>query len=381
MVSFIVKSETFKHHLDLVSKILASNSEIPILSFIKLQSSVKRSQIKLTASNSSQFISVVFDAEVKKDHAIAINPKVLSGVLPKLKGQHISVSINEDDSISFILNAEGANIELPCLSADDYPSFPVLDQSESFDIDVKTLRDGLNNTLFAASSEISKQILTGVNIKSVPEGNKTWVKFAATDSHRLATAVIPLDSEIPEFNLTIPAIALNEVLKLASEYTDKNIVSVKTSETMVSFSIGDRNLTSTILNGEYPRYEQLIPSEFEIIWQCDRRTLIDAIELIAVIDQKNGQVQMEFEPNSGEVILKSSSNGVGSAAQSIDADFSIPEKMVISFNIKYLLSGLKTIQSDGIAVSMNAPSTPVVIIPVDAELTTEYLVMPTLIRK
>lgn len=381
-LSFTVKSDAFKYHLDLVSKILATNAEIPILSLVKLQSSVKRSQLKLTASNGCQFISVAFDAEVKKDHEIAINPRILSGVLPKLKGKEITVDITEDESIKMTLSAGGANVELACMSSEDYPSFPVLEQSESFDIDVKTLKNGLNNTLFAASTDLSKQILTGVNIKSIA-GERACLKFAATDSHRLTTAVIPVESEIPEFSLTIPAIALNEVLKLISEYAPENIVSIKISETMVSFSIGDRNLTSILLNGDYPSYEQLMPSKFETIWQCDRASLIQAIELIAVIDQKNGLVRMELEPNSGEVVLKSFADGVGSATQSIDAEYSISEKMAIAFNIKYLLNGLKTIDSDDIVVQMNKPSTPVVIIPDysdNLELATEYLVMPVQIR-
>jgi len=142
----------------------------------------------------------------------------------------------------------------------------------------------------------------------------------------------------------------------------------------------DQVLTSRSLDGSYPNYRQLIPAAFQRRLVLDRRAFIAALERVAVLaDQHNNVVKISADTGNGTVTIRADAQDVGSGSESLAAVIE-GDAIEIAFNVRYLLDGLKAMASDQVALQCNAPTTPAVLAPLEAEDPFTYLVMPVQIR-
>jgi DNA polymerase-3 subunit beta len=147
----------------------------------------------------------------------------------------------------------------------------------------------------------------------------------------------------------------------------------------VVFSFSNQRLTSRTLEGQYPAYRQLIPRQFERQITIERRLLLSAVERIAVLaDQKNNIVKFSIDSINQELALSVDAQDVGSGRELMPAEVS-GESIEIAFNIKYLIDGLKALQSNQIQMQLNTATTPVILTPL-GNLKMIYLIMPVQIR-
>ena len=147
----------------------------------------------------------------------------------------------------------------------------------------------------------------------------------------------------------------------------------------VVFEWANQRLTSRILEGQYPAYRQLIPRQFERQIALERRQLLSALERIAVLaDQKNNIVKFSIDSVNQELALSVEAQDVGSGREAMPAQIS-GESIEVAFNIKYLIDGLKALQSNVIQMQLNNPLSPVILTPLGS-LKMTYLIMPVQIR-
>ncbi|MGD1918822.1 MAG: DNA polymerase III subunit beta, partial [Pleurocapsa sp.] len=222
---------------------------------------------------------------------------------------------------------------------------------QKMELPIALLNEGLGGCLFAASTELSKQVLTGVHLKTkaLGEGDNTDIlEFAATDSHRLAVVATDLNGkdieaestvDLPEFAVTIPAKALRELERILGDASSTDRVKVSFDDVVMIFELGDRLLTSAKIPGDYPAYGQLIPKDFAREMVVDRKRLLSGLELVAVLAQKNNLVKFNLSNDLGELTVSADAQDIGNAKQSLPAEI-IGEDIEIAFNIKYLMDGL-----------------------------------------
>ena len=145
------------------------------------------------------------------------------------------------------------------------------------------------------------------------------------------------------------------------------------------FECGDQRLTSRLLEGQYPNYNQLIPRQFARQVTIERRSLVSALERIAVIaDRKNNVVKLSLDSEAQSLALSVDAQDVGSGQETMPVQFS-GESMDVAFNVRYLLDGLKVLTSSEVQLQLNEPNSPVILTPV-GDLQMTYLVMPVQIR-
>jgi DNA polymerase-3 subunit beta len=148
----------------------------------------------------------------------------------------------------------------------------------------------------------------------------------------------------------------------------------------VVFQWADQVLTSRSLDGTYPNYRQLIPESFARSLKLDRKGLVAALERVAVLaDQHNNVVKISSDPAAGQLAISADAQDVGSGSEALAAEVN-GEAIQIAFNVRYVLDGLKAMGSERVELRCNAPTTPVVLSPVDEPAFT-YLVMPVQIRQ
>ncbi|MCG5057809.1 MAG: DNA polymerase III subunit beta [Limnoraphis sp. WC205] len=387
----IVEQEKLSSNLSLISRAIPSRPTHPILSNILLKASSETQQLSLTAFDLSLGIYTCMSAEVEQGGSFTLPAKLLNDIVSRLPNSPIALDDEAGESIITLTSSSG-RYQVRGMSAEEYPALPSIEEGEFIQLPADALMEGLKGTLFATSPDETKQVLTGVHLKV----SKDLLEFASTDGHRLAVVKAEnfnsddeskgdRDSEIKDFEVTIPARALREVERMMAAYSSgkeesKPMVKLRFDESQVIFEIGNQRLNSRKLEGSYPAYRQLIPNQFLNQINVDRRNFLSALERIAVLaSQKNDIVKCSIDNDNQKISLSVEAADVGNALESLSAQISGEEPKELAFNVKYLMEGLKVFNTSEIQIQLNAATSPVILSPLGG-LKMTYLVMPVQLR-
>ncbi|BAZ89162.1 DNA polymerase IF1 subunit beta [Raphidiopsis curvata NIES-932] len=381
-MKLICSQSDLSTNLALVSRAVPSRPTHPILANVLLQADVKTNQVSLTAFDLSLGIRTSFIAEVIEGGAIALPAKILVDITSRLPEGDITLDDQSGDStaegINFILKPKNGKYELRSMGAEEFPELPLIENSNPIQITTAALVEGLKGSLFATSSDETKQVLTGVHLTV----KQDVLEFAATDGHRLAVLETinerPLEND-EQLEVTVPARALRELQRMLNHSASEEAVSLYLDEGQIVFAWQNQRLTSRTLEGQYPSYRQLIPRQFERQLVLERKQFISTLERIAILaDQKNNIVKISMNAGDQEITLSCEAQDVGNATESMPAQIS-GEDIDIAFNVKYLLEGLKELPSTEIQMHLNQNLTPVIFTPLGG-LKMTYLAMPVQLR-
>lgn len=366
----------FNSHLSLVSRAVASRPSHPILANVLLKADSASQRVILSAFDLSLGIQTSFPAQVETGGVLTLPAKLLNDIVSRLADGDITIESDaEANHVTTITSASG-RYQVRGMGAEEFPELPKIDEGEQTQLAADRLVDGLRGSLFAASADETKQVLTGVHVSMQPDG----LEFAATDGHRLAVVTTVEEESLEETHLdvTVPAKALQELMKMLDRQNG-NAISVQFDQGQVVFEWTDQRLTSRLLEGQYPNYRQLVPRQFTHQLTIDRRAFLTALERISVLaDQKNNIVKVQLDPLTEQLTLSVDAQDVGSGREAIPAQIS-GEGMDIAFNVRYLLDGLKAINTTHVQMQLNTATSPVVLSPL-GDLKMTYLVMPVQVR-
>jgi DNA polymerase III subunit beta len=389
-MKFICQQADLSSHLSLVGRAVSSKPTHPILVNIKLVADQELQQVQLTGFDMSLGIQTSFSAEVEEGGEVAVPAKLLTDIISRLSNGPITLEQGSsngsaDPAQEVTVRSNTGSYRVRGTSTEDYPELPVPDETEFQYLPAIALIDGLRGALIACSQDETKPILTGVNFKL--EGQK--LRFAATDGHRLGVVETYGDSEAEteterSLELTVPARALRELEKMIGSKPVAEQIGLHLGAGQVTFDwITDRGqqqqITTRTIDGNYPDYQALIPQRFGKQVTVDRKLLISALERIAVLaDQHNNLVKFTIDAAQQCLQLSVEAQDVGSGTESLAAQIS-GEDIEIAFNVRYLLEGLKTINTQDILINLNGPLEQVIFSPLGG-VKTIYLVMPVQIR-
>ncbi|MBD2389483.1 MULTISPECIES: DNA polymerase III subunit beta [Aphanizomenon] len=382
-MKLICSQSDLSSNLSLVSRAVPSRPTHPVLANILLQADAKTNQVSLTAFDLSLGIRTSFTAEVLESGAIALPAKLLVDITSRLPEGEITLDDQSGDAggegIIVTLKPKTGRYQVRAMGAEEFPELPVIENAEAITLTTAALIEGLKGSLFATSSDETKQVLTGVHLTL----KQDTLEFAATDGHRLA--VLETNNERPvegseQVEVTVPARALRELQRmLGHSSASEDTVAVYLDQGQVVFAWQNQRLTSRTLEGQYPAYRQLIPRQFERQVTLERKQFISTLERIAVLaDQKNNIVKVSIDNANQEVTLSCEAQDVGSGTESMPAQIS-GEDIDIAFNVKYLMEGLKELPSSEIQMHLNQSLTPVIFTPLGG-LKMTYLAMPVQLR-
>jgi DNA polymerase-3 subunit beta len=288
-----------------------------------------------------------------------VNAKMFGDIVNRLPPGDMSLELKEE---AIAINAGFAKFNVRGISPEEYPDLPVV-KGEDIIFPADLLREAIKSVAFAASTDETKQVLTGVHVK----GDGESLELAATDGHRLA--VHRLEYAAPEIAVTIPAKALMEVEKMMDGVEEINMCLGKDQ---ISFTIPGRRLTCRVLEGTYPAYHQLIPVQFESVVTVDRQPLLETLTRLSVLSDKNNLAQIHFDKDC--LIATTEDGELGNGREQLDSQLTgTPEEF--GFNLKYLLESLRHLPGQAIQLKFNQPNQPVITIPLGGQDIT-HLVMP-----
>ncbi|MBW4691950.1 MAG: DNA polymerase III subunit beta [Lyngbya sp. HA4199-MV5] len=388
-MKLVCSQNSLSTNLSLVSRAVSSRPSHPVLANILLVADDELQQIRLSAFDLSLGIQTSFPADIVVGGKLTLPAKLLTDIVSRLPEGDITLENETDDptDANFLttLTCASGRYQVRGMSADEFPELPVVEGGEVAHLPVESLIEGLRSSLFSASSDETKQVLTGVHLTMQPDG----LEFAATDGHRL-TVVQTVNADAVEadtktakvadnaLDVTIPAKALQELTKMLERQTGSD-VAVHFDQSQVVFEWTDQRLTSRLLEGQYPNYRQLVPRQFSRQITAERRLLLGALERIAVLaDQKNNIVKLTLDSTNQLLSLSVDAQDVGSGKETIPAQIT-GDDLDVAFNVKYLMDGLKTIATTEIQIQLNTATSPAIVTPLGSIKMT-YLVMPVQVR-
>lgn len=389
-MKLVCTQNSLSTNLALVSRAVSSRPTHPVLANVLLVADEEAQQVSLSAFDNSLSIQTSFPAEVVIGGKLTLPAKLLNDIVSRLPDGEITLDDGNDgdepaDSANYLttLTSASGRYQVRGMGSEEFPELPVVEEGEVTHLPVEALIEGLRGSLFSASGDETKQVLTGVHLTIQPDG----IEFAATDGHRLAVVQTvnedaagaeKADREPEDLDVTIPAKALQELTKMLDRQTG-DAVAVQFDQSQVVFEWTDQRLTSRLLEGQYPNYRQLIPRQFSRQLTVDRRMFLGALERISVLaDQKNNIVKLSLDSTNQDLTLSVDAQDVGSGRESIPAQIS-GDDIDIAFNVKYLLDGLKVLTTTEVQIQLNTATSPAVLSPVGS-LKMTYLVMPVQIR-
>jgi DNA polymerase-3 subunit beta len=374
--------------LQLVSRAVASRPTHPVLANVLLTADAGTGRLSLTGFDLSLGIQTSLAASVQTSGAITLPARLFGEIVARMPADSPIGLQCEEGSEQVELTSASGSYQMRGMPADDFPELPLAQVATPIRLDAEALIKGLRATLFASSGDEAKQLLTGVHLGLDANG----LECAATDGHRLAVLRLqngadapaaadePADQAADQLDVTVPARSLRELERLLSSRGASDPVSLFCDHGQVVFQWADQVLTSRSLDGTYPNYRQLIPESFARSLQLDRKGLVGALERVAVLaDQHNNVVKLSSDPVAGQLAISADAQDVGSGSEALAAEVS-GEAIQIAFNVRYVLDGLKAMGSERVELRCNAPTTPVVLSPLDEPAFT-YLVMPVQIRQ
>lgn len=369
-----------------------NNPSHPILACLLLEA--KDNIFKITGFDLNIGISFsTEEVQIETEFSTCVPAKLFWDYLNAIDGE-VCLKLDDEDGVDELeksvlsVKSQMGNCNFSCLSSKEFPQLPILDEnSEIINIPANILEKAFS-VLSAASTQESKQILQGINIKTTSAGD---IAYAATDGHRLAVATTDLrgeseaDIEFPEINVTIPHTAIRElkVIIAVARETESEIVQLQVNDSQAKFSTDKTVLTSRLLSFDrqsYPQYEQLIPVTFEYEIICERATFVDTLRVLKVMSNKHKEefTIAKFKIDSQEIEGQVQQNEMGMVTNRSRLELSNIEELEIALNLRYITEAVDAIKGSSLKIQINNPMQPVVVKSTIENLL--HLLMPIQIR-
>ncbi|UFP95090.1 DNA polymerase III subunit beta [Gloeobacter morelensis] len=375
-MKIVCSQAVLNQNLSLVGRAVPSRPTHPILANILLEADARSGTVTLTGFDLDLGIDTRFGAEqVEGSGRTTLPARVLSDIISRLPNESLAMEVSEDNAISLVCGS--SHYQVQGASAEEFPKLPELPDGAAHVLPVSEFLEGVQRSLFAASTDESKQILNGVSVKALKEG----MEFVATDAHRLS--FYRTDFTLPEAGTqaiaaVLPVRSVRELEKILGAQAGDS-VEVRFDEKQMIFQFPNQTLTTRLLGGRYPDYQQLLPKQFQQTADMERKRLIGCLERIAVLaDQKNHIVKLDFAPREHLMTVSVDAPDVGRGRESVPVQYS-GQDFSVAFNVRYLLEGLKAMDATDVSFCLNGASDPAVLKPV-GNGNYQYLIMPVSIR-
>jgi len=368
-VKFTCSTKDIASAVGAASKVVNAHTTVPILSNVLLTAAddgirVRATDLELTLEQS-------FPAEIAEAGAVTVPAKLFSGYLGNLPAGLLELT---GSSSRASVKAERSNYDFHALPADEYPPLPAAQKGASFALGAKRFRDGVNATIFAASSEEARgAVLMGTLLEL--DGDR--ITLVATDGYRLARWTSTLDRPIEgSARYIVPSRALNEAARNLGTADEVEVTALGAQANQLQFTAGTTSIVVRLVDGQYPNYQQVIPAKF------DRRVVVNTQGLIGglrraelVAGDRASMVKLEVANQT--LMITAKSDVTGNAYEELEVE-QTGDDLAIAFNARYLVEILNHVDSPQTILEFLGPLSPAAIRPFEPADGGEqlYVLMP-----
>lgn len=342
-----VTQENLNRALGSVARVANSRGTLPILANVLIKTSNNR--LSLSATNLDIAITHYIGAKVKDEGSITVPARLMQDFVGSLPDGVIELDLQETklhvttDQYKSVVNG---------IMADDFPVMPAIEGGNNWTIPGGLFKKALQQVVFAASSDETRPVLTGVLLQTM-EGK---LYMAATDSYRLAEKQLGVNKK--DVQLLIPASAMHDLLRILGDGDDE--VRITHGEQQVLFQVSDIELVTRLVEGKYPDYRKLIPSGFATEATLKRADLVNVTKVSSLFARESaGSVTIEIDESAGQLSIRSVASQLGE--NTAKAAAKATGSGSITVNSRYLLDALGALSGDEVVFGFNGKLEPTLI--------------------
>ncbi|MBU0668160.1 DNA polymerase III subunit beta [Patescibacteria group bacterium] len=352
--------------INIVSKAITPNTTLPVLNNVLLKAEGKK--LHFSATNLEVAVQYFIPADVKSEGSITVPAKLLSSYISLLKDEKVEISVTSGDTIE--ISSPSSHTKMKGINSNEFPVIPKVEKENTFKVSAAELERAISQTVFAASTNTSRPVLSGVLF----DVKKDKLKVVATDSYRLAEKTITLkDKTSLEVECIVPARTVMELGKILVRMGEEQ-VEVNISKNQILFVAGDVQLMSRLIEGKYPPYEKVVPKETKTKLEIMDEALANVVRRVSLFARENNNSIKLSATNDGKLTISTDETRVGEEKAELTVKIT-GDNNKIALNAQYLLDVLNYIQSDSVLVEIDDKLSPAVVRPVK-EKDYVYIIMP-----
>lgn len=362
-MKFICSKTNLLNGVQIVTKAVPSKTTMSILECILIDTTGDK--IKLTANDMELGIETKIDGEIIEKGIIALDAKIFLEIVRKLPDNNISVETN--DSFKTTIICEKAKFNIIGKAGDDFSYLPEIEKKDYITISQFTLREIIRQTIFSISDSDVNKLMSG----ELFEIKENELKVVSLDGHRISIRKIELKQVYPNIKVVVPGKTLNEVSKIVSGDSDKE-VNIFFTEKHIIFEFDETIVVSRLLEGEYFKIDQMLSNDYETKIEINKKELLDCIDRATLLVKEGDKKPIIINITNTFMELKMNSF-LGSMNEIIDIEKE-GKDILIGFNPKFLIDALKVIDDEIVTIYYVNPKAPCFI--KDNEERYIYLILP-----
>ena len=369
--------ENLNRGLSIVGRAVATRTTLPITNNVLIATDDGR--LKLVATNLEMAISYWLGAKIEEEGAITVPARLLTEFVSSLPSDTIAVNLSPQTK-TLGLKCARFEARISGVDAKEFPPIPSVDEGITTEVEVEALRQAINQVVFAAATEESRPVLTGVCTQF--EGST--LTLAAADGFRLAVFKLPIKDKVSQkIEVIIPARTLAELNRLIGDQEEAVTITLNPNKSQVLFRLKSTELVSQLVQGTFPNYSQLIPKSYNTRVMVNVAEFLRATKTASIFARDgSGIVRLVVTPGSetspGKLAVSARSEEIGDDVGEIDATVEGADAK-IAFNGKYLTDVLSVLHESQVALETTNPSSPGLIRPVGTDNYT-HVVMPMFVQ-
>jgi DNA polymerase-3 subunit beta len=354
-----VLQENLAHGLGVVSRAVSPRSTLPVLANVLVATDEGR--LRLSATNLEMGITCWIGAKINEEGSTTVPARTFSDLVNTLPEGQVDMDLAVRTQ-TLNVRSGGSITDIKCIDSQEFPPMPVPDLDGGVVFKVSELKELIRQTVFTASTDDARPVLTGVLV--TVEENK--VTLAAADGFRLSIRSMELPEEASRsLNAIIPARALNELARVAGDGSETVTMVLPPGRGQVIFRMDDIELTSQLIEGNFPDFQQIIPTGHNTRTVVSTSSFLKACKQAEIFARDGSHIARlnivpgdELQPGSMEISAQSEETGSSEAMIEATID---GQPVLIAFNVRYLREVLDVVGTQNVALETTAAAAPGVI--------------------
>lgn len=369
-MKFIVNKDEFVHNLSVADSIINLKSPLAILLNVYIEA-LEDGSIMIFSYNGENGVKVEASGVVEVSGKISLSSKKLLEVARKIPGEKIVFESNEDNENEINIHPENKQnpiFNLIGVSADTFPTFNEFNWEHFIKISQETLNELISSTEFAASTDIAKVAFTGSYIEESVDG---MLSFVTTDGKRLS--VITREYEEKVGSVETGVIIPQKIFRTIHGSLNTGDVLFSIDNNQAFFKLGNIYIFSNLVEGKFPNYQDVIPTERINIAEVSSEAFLEAIDTVSVMtDAETSRVKIEF--NDNKIIVSTSHAIYGLAHQELEIKYN-GSPITVAINYHAISDFLKVVKGKQVEIVINSQSSPLLLKTINDD-SFMYITMP-----
>lgn len=351
-----VMQENLARGLGIVGRAVSSRATLPVLANVLLKTD--NAGLKLTATNLEIGINCWVPGKVTDEGEITVPAKLLADLVSSLPNQRIDLVFSPKDR-TLKVTCGGSRSSIKGIEADEFPVVAAIGDSPATSADSRAMRDALAEVVFAAASDESRPILTGVLTRLAGDS----MTLAAADNYRIAVRTVALTKPVsPEMTIVVPARSYSELMRILPDSEAPIEITVTPNKSQVLFRVEGIDLVSRLIEGQFPNYEPVIPVDHSSSAVIDRELFLASARRASIFARDSANIiKVELGGEAGDGIsISAHAADVGDAADTLEATLE-GQPTTIAFNARYLIDVLSNLDAEEARLELSGPLAPGVV--------------------